>query len=108
MDLCFRRVGDLAPFMQRMLRIANLMRERRSRARVDPPYPIRLRGKNSEGRAFKEETVLDNLSAGGLYLHLQQKLVVGAQVSIAVRLSVSSPKEVPALRLAARGNVLRV
>src|SRR5438552_4000724 len=94
--------------MQRTLRIAKLMRERRSSARVDPPYLVRLRGLNSEGRAFKEETLLDNLSSGGLYLHLRQRLSVGAQVSIAVRLSVAKTKETPALLLAARGTVLRV
>jgi len=84
------------------------MTERRFSARVDPPYPVRLRGQNSEGRTFKEEMLLDNLSVGGLYLHLKQRLLAGTEVSVSVRLSVSPTKDVPALRLAARGRVLRV
>jgi hypothetical protein len=84
------------------------MSERRFAARVKAPYSARLRGHDSEGQAFKEDTLLDNLSVGGLHLHLKRKLVPGAAVSIAVRLSVAPTREIPALRLGARANVLRV
>ena len=85
------------------------MSERRFAARVKAPYSARLKGHDSEGQAFKEDTFLDNLSVGGLHLHLKRKLVPGTAVSIAVRLSVAPiTREIPALRLGARANVLRV
>ena len=84
------------------------MREQRSSARIDAPYPVRLRGVDSDGRTFKEQTLLENLSAGGLYLRLSRKLVEGTDVRLAVRLSTAPAGTVPVLRLAARGTVLRV
>ena len=85
-----------------------MTREQRSSARINAPYVVRLRGINSQGQTFKEETVLENLSGGGLYLRLKQPVREGADVSLAVRLSTSLAGDVPALRLAARGTVLRV
>ena len=81
--------------------------ERRSSARIEAPYPARLRGIDIEGQYFKEETVLENLSVGGLYLAMHRSLREGSDVRLAVRLS-TEPADVPALRLAARGTVLRV
>lgn|SRR5262249_52028653 len=82
--------------------------ERRVSPRIDAPYPVRVRSVDSNGHKFKEETFLENLSGGGLYVRLRRKLVVGAPVSLAVRLSTEPARELPAVRLAARGIVLRV
>ena len=57
---------------------------------------------------FKEETVLQNLSAGGSYLRLKRLVHEGAEVSLAVRLSTAESTEGAVLRLGARGTVLRV
>jgi hypothetical protein len=83
------------------------MTERRLGPRVCIPYPGRLRGIDSEGRQFKEETVLSNLSAGGLYLRSNRKVREGDTVSVAVRLSVGSVEGTSVLHLAAQGVVLR-
>jgi c-di-GMP-binding flagellar brake protein YcgR len=85
-----------------------MMKERRSSARIDAPYPARLRGVDVNDQPFKEETVLQNLSAGGLYLRLKRMVREGAQVSLAVRLSTAESRDSPVLRLGARGTVLRV
>ena len=58
-------------------------------------------------QTFKEETVLQNLSAGGLYLRLKRMVREGAEVPLAVRLS-TAERDGPVLRLGARGTVLRV
>jgi len=87
---------------------SQLMKERRSSARIDAPYPARLRGVDVNNQPFKEETVLQNLSAGGLYLRLERMVREGALVSVAVRLSTAERTDSPVLRLAARGTVLRV
>lgn len=83
-----------------------MTQERRLSARIIAPYPVRLRSTDAEGQGVREEAHLNNLSGGGLSLCLEQELAVGVYVSLAVRLSIEP--EGPALRLAARGNVVRV
>ena len=82
--------------------------EKRSSARIVAAYPVRFRGVGLDGQIFKEETVLDNLSGGGSYLRLKRAPSEGSNVSLAARLSTTLSGEVPALRLAASGIVLRV
>jgi PilZ domain len=81
--------------------------ERRARQRMAIPYPARVRGINDQGQQFREDTILDNISMGGMYLQLSQCLVPGSQVTVAVRLSINPSGEEPAPRLAAHGEVLR-
>jgi len=87
---------------------SQLMKERRSSARIDAAYPGRLRGVDVNDQPFKEGTVLQNLSAGGLYLRLKRMVREGSLVSVAVRLSTAESTEGAVLRLGARGTVLRV
>jgi len=84
------------------------MKERRSSARIDAAYPGRLRGVDVNDQPFKEGTVLQNLSAGGLYLRLKRMVREGSLVSVAVRLSTAGSTEGAVLRLGVRGTVLRV
>jgi len=85
-----------------------MFKERRSSARIEAAYPARLRGVDIEGQHFKEQTLSQNLSAGGLYLRLRRAVREGAPISVAVRLSTAPDVTIPVLRLAARGTVLRV
>jgi hypothetical protein len=62
---------------------------------------------DSQGRSFKQDTLLENLGPGGLYLRLMRSIEPGTRVSIAVRLSTAPAAIVAAQRLAARGVVLR-
>jgi len=71
------------------------------------PFPARLWGMDSDGQAWKEDALIDNVSAGGLYLRIHHELQKEATVSIAVRLSTTPPRRFPVLRLGARGVVLR-
>src|SRR5439155_13047283 len=84
---------------------SKLMKERRSSARIDAPYPARLRGVDVNDQPFKEEIVLQNLSAGGSYLRLKRMVREGAEVSLAVRLSTAGSTDGPVLRFAAGGTV---
>ena len=81
--------------------------ESRSSARVSVPYIARLWSLGAAGRPWKEDTVLDNISAGGLYLRLKRHIQEGAHVHVAVRLSTAQAENIPGLRLAAHGVVLR-
>src|SRR5437667_9542165 len=87
---------------------SQLMKERRSTARIDAPYPARLRGVDVNDQPFKDETVLPNPSAGGSHMRLKRIVREGAEVSLAVRLSTAESTDVAVLRLGARGALLRV
>lgn len=81
--------------------------ERRNTLRISEPYPIRVRGTNTAGYAFDEESSLSNLSAGGLYLMMTHRVDVGTPLFALMRLSTSSFANA-APCVAARGTVLRV
>jgi hypothetical protein len=83
------------------------MLDRRFSVRVRVSFPTRMRVADGSGKTVKEDTVLDNLSEGGAYFRLKRRVCEGSHVSIAVRLSTVTDSRVPALRLAARGTVLR-
>ena len=61
--------------------------ERRFSARVSVPYIARLLSLDAAGRPWKEDTVLDNIGAGGLYLRLKRRIQVGAHVHVAAALN---------------------
>ena len=84
------------------------MVERRSSPRVTVPYTVRLRGVDATGHRFKQETQMENLSAGGLYARLPQSPLTGSAITVSARLSTAPAGQVSAVRLAARGTVLRV
>ena len=63
---------------------------------------------NVEGRMIREDVQLDNLSIGGLYIRIpQQQVETGSQIGVAIRLSTETSETFDALRLVARGVVLR-
>ena len=81
--------------------------ERRVSPRVFVPYPARLWGLDPEGRHWKEDVLIENVSAGGAYLRLNRNIQQNAALSLAVRLSTAPARRSPVLRLGARGIVLR-
>ncbi len=60
--------------------------ERRRALRVDLPFPVTVRGTDALGDHFTSTTVLDNLSACGLYLCLPRPVAPGAKLFLVVRL----------------------
>ncbi|MFN2447141.1 MAG: PilZ domain-containing protein [Vicinamibacterales bacterium] len=81
--------------------------ERRAKPRLERPFPVTLRGVDAMGEALNIDTVLDNLSPGGLYVRIPRRVEPGAKLSVAIRLSEDGVREQTA-RLATRGVVLRV
>ena len=79
--------------------------ERRRKLRLYGPFPAKVRGVDVNGKIFKVETVLDNISAGGLYVRLRQQVDLDAILFVITRLST---REVRAPRVAVRGKVLRI
>ncbi len=82
-------------------------RERRAGVRVELRFPVTVRGVDAVGEPLDIDTVLDNVSRGGLYLRLPRRVELGAQLTVGIRVS-ERWEEKPAARIATRGVVLRV
>ena len=80
--------------------------ERRASPRVGHPFALTLRTVDAMGEALHIETVLDNISARGIFVRLVRPVALGARLSTVIRLS-DVPGEACA-RVAARGVVKRV
>jgi hypothetical protein len=84
-----------------------LDRERRGRPRVERPFPVTVRGVDATGEPLDIDTVLDNMSVGGLYVRLPRRIEPGARLAVGIRVSVSGAQERTA-RVATRSVVKRV
>jgi hypothetical protein len=82
--------------------------ERRRSERILIPFPAVVEGVDVDGLNFKVDTVLDNLSKGGLYLRVVPCMSVGTKLSVVFRLSGSVDSEATSPKIAIRGEVLRV
>ena len=84
--------------------------ERRRHPRIYDFFPIwiRLRSVDANGAVFIADTVLDNFSAGGLYVRLVRHVAPGARLFGVVRLSTTPAPNVPAPWVALRAVVRRV
>ena len=81
--------------------------EQRGAVRVAMPFPVMVRGVDRTGDRFTLDSVLDNLSATGLYLRLARLMEPGAALFVVVRLSIALTQEAAVPGVAARGVVLR-
>ena len=61
--------------------------DRRRHPRLYTPFPATLRGKDASGESFEVNAVLDNISAGGLYVRLERCVKRGTRLFVIVRLS---------------------
>ena len=81
--------------------------DRRLKPRIYEPFPARVRWVDWRSDPFEVEAVLDNLSAGGLYMWLKRHVEKGLQIFVLFRLATTLAPEVKGLRVAAHGRVLR-
>ncbi|MBA3257325.1 MAG: PilZ domain-containing protein [Pyrinomonadaceae bacterium] len=84
--------------------------ERRGHPRIYQPFLTTLRDYNGPacGLVFKIETVLDNLSASGMYLRLAQRVGEGTEIHAFIQLpKPSTTQEASSQLVATRGVVLR-
>jgi len=81
--------------------------ERRKKPRLAFPFPVRIRGSDAMGRLFETNTVLDNLSADGLYVRLMRRVNPGARMFFLIQFSVNEMAELTTSLLAATGYVCR-
>jgi hypothetical protein len=81
--------------------------EQRKQQRIYEPFPAKIAGKGPGGDSFEAETLLDDLSAGGLYTRLDRHIDTGAKLSFEIRLARAESHENVGQRVAAEGVVLR-
>ena len=62
-------------------------KERRKNPRICNPFRVAVSSVNVAGEAFTLETVLDNLSAGGMYVRLPQRIEIGTEVFSVIQLA---------------------
>jgi len=81
--------------------------ERRNKPRIDLPFAAKVRGVDANGDAFEMESVLDNFSAGGLYLRMARDLKQGAELLVLVELPIAAAENSRASQIEAQGVILR-
>ena len=82
--------------------------ERRCFPRISEPVRTLVRGVDAGGEEFEIETLLDNLSAGGLYVRTSREVARGERLRFIVRLSLSGKSEQKVPQISASGKVVRV
>ncbi len=73
----------------------------RKSARVYGSFPVRMRGLDESGCEFQASSLVDNISAGGLYLQTGHRVREGSRMFVLVQF-------VTGAIIAARGAVVRV
>jgi len=82
--------------------------KRRREERIQTPFPATVRGVDINREAFEVSTVVDNFSAGGLYLRLAQHVEEGAKMIVTARLSTSQVDECTGPVVLLQSKILRV
>ena len=82
--------------------------ERRQHPRLYEPFSVLVRGVDTCGEAFESTTVLDNFSAGGLYVQLRWRVEPGVRLFAIVHIVSAINPTGPGPRVAVRGRVVRV
>ncbi|SRR2546426_887441 len=82
--------------------------ERRQHPRLSEPFPVLVRGVDAGGEAFESNTVLDDFSAGGLYVRLRWRVEPGARLFAVVRIAFALDPTVAGPCVAVHGRVGRV
>lgn len=93
--------------------------DRRSSQRTSPTvrrYSERLygscqaivRGVDSEGKEFTEVTMLENVSASGLYVKIPRRMKAGSHLFVVFAFSTVALQEIQAPRVAVRGQICRI
>ena len=78
--------------------------ERRTKPRINEPFPTRAWGVDDAGQAFQIDCVIDNMSSNGVYLRLPRRMNSGDELSLVIRLLSSVDSGATAL---VRGQILR-
>ncbi|PYI81976.1 MAG: hypothetical protein DME26_18910 [Verrucomicrobia bacterium] len=79
----------------------------RTKPRINASFTGKVRGVDARGKAFEVDVVVENLSAGGLYVRLPHQLRVDDEVFAFICLSCGRDSNAPPAGVAVRGVVVR-
>jgi hypothetical protein len=82
-------------------------RDRRNKLRISMPFHAKVKGLDLAGSEFIVETVLDNISADGLYMRMVPNVEIGANLWIDVGLHTTSHVTEDSPRFSIDGVVVR-
>ena len=82
--------------------------ERRQHPRLYEPFSMLVRGMDAGGAAFESHTILDDLSASGLYVRLRWRVAPGARLFAVVRITPTLDPTGAGPCVALHGRVVRV
>ena len=109
LSLAKNRIRDMSINPTRVDHLSTFHRsvEFRSKPRIYDPFPVTVHGVDIDGETFEFETIVDNISAGGLYLRLMRCIERGVKLLVVIRLSTAPSDDVSAPRIVTHGEVLR-
>jgi PilZ domain-containing protein len=81
--------------------------DRREKPRISQPFPIKVLGVGTRGKAFNVDTIVINLSTGGVYLQLPRFVRPGTKLFVLIRMTTTQSEKAPGPQVAAHGRVLR-
>jgi hypothetical protein len=84
-----------------------IRKERRQNLRITAPFPVRVRGISPSGRHLEFETEVENLGSGGLFMRTPHDIRAWKNLTLVMRLALTSEPETPAPVVAARARILR-
>ena len=79
----------MLPLEAKEIDVTDAGAERRRHPRLRKPFPATVRGVDAYGKSFEANTVLDNLSASGLYLQLERFVRQETKLFVIIRLSIA-------------------
>ncbi|MBS3818605.1 PilZ domain-containing protein [bacterium] len=86
---------------------SNIKIDRRKELRLELPLPVMVEGKLPQGKKFKEETSLQDISATGAYFCLDSKVTVGSNLHLEVEVPNELTKD-KKTNLSLNGSVIRL
>ncbi len=79
----------------------------RRKPRMNGPCAAIVHGIDANGQAFRTETLLENLSASGLYFRLQHPVPIGEKLFVVFAFTPQDIREASGPKVATRGTVCR-
>ncbi len=86
---------------------AGVQIDRRRNLRIYEHFALKVRGVDAEGEKFDIDTVIENLSSGGLYFRLNQRVALGERLFFVIYMLTVREEQRTAPVVAAHGKVIR-
>lgn len=94
-----------APSSQAVIDTADAISDRRSKPRIREAFPAKVKGVGVNGAGVSCVAIVDNMSAGGLYLRGEHQLTLNSELEVVVHLFVDGET---GSTVEAKGRVIRV